>query len=100
MKIISTSLLAFLSALASFAQMPDHARVLTTTLSTFGAAFSLVFSKNARTNFLFELGSIAATEQRNRSYYTADPNSNKSVSGSFSLTGTVSGIALGIQKLF
>lgn len=62
--------------------------------------FSLVFSRNARTNFIFNLGSVAINYDRTKSYFIPMLYNGKTISTNLTLNASISGIGFGIQKLF
>jgi hypothetical protein len=62
--------------------------------------FSLTFSKNPKTNFLFTIGTVSIDYTRTKSYYQPVLYDSKTISTTFLLNAQIGGIGFGIQKLF
>jgi len=62
--------------------------------------FSITFSKNQKTNFLFNIGTVSIDYTRTKSYYEPVLYDSKTISTTFSLSAQIGGIGFGIQKLF
>jgi len=62
--------------------------------------FSVTFSKNAKTNFLFTIGTVWFNYTRTKSYYRPVLYNSKTISNMFTASAQIAGIGFGIQKLF
>ena len=62
--------------------------------------FSITFSKDPKTNFLFSIGTVSIDYSRTKYYTRPALNDGKTIYTAFNVDAQITGIAFGIQKLF